>query len=149
MRAVVSYAAGLLTLGMILVSGGAWAHTVESRLLPVQLDPSAVQLPFSGDLPEVPEIPEPRELPPGCRPGLIGATCAVTVVAGGLDVPHTAYDLVPDAVSAVSRLAPAGGSVFRAGGRRTGVAGHPMRVRRQRLGKKSHLYRVWTVPASG
>lgn len=102
MRAVVSYAAGLLTLGMILMSGGAWTLTDESRLLPTQLDLSTIELPYSGDLPEVAEIPEPRELPPGCRPGLIGATCPETVVAGGLDVPRNAYDLVPDAVSGVS-----------------------------------------------
>lgn len=101
MRAVVSYAAGLLTLGMILVSGGAWAPTSENRLLPVQLDPTSVQLPYGDDIPAEPGIPEPRPLPPGCRPGLIGATCAVTVVAGGLDVPRTAYDLVPAAVSGV------------------------------------------------
>lgn len=115
MRAIVSYAAGLLTLGMILVSGGAWALTVETRLLPVQLDPSSVQLPYSGDLPEIVEIPELRELPPGCRPGLIGATCAVTMVAGGLDVPRTAHDLVPDAVSGVTDWRPLVGHFFEPG----------------------------------
>lgn len=112
MRAVVSYAAGLLTLGMILMSGGAWTLTDESRLLPTQLDLSTIELPYSGDLPEVAEIPEPRELPPGCRPGLIGATCPETVVAGGLDVPRNAYDLVPDAVSGVSDWRPLVGQFF-------------------------------------
>lgn len=106
MRAVVSYAAGILTLGMILASGGAWSLTDETRLQPVQLHASAAVLPYSTDIAPPEEPPLPRTLPPGCRPGLIGATCAVTMVAGGLDVPATAYDLVPEEVSNVTDWRP-------------------------------------------
>jgi len=106
MRAVASYAAGILTLAMILASGGAWSLTDETRLIPVQLSAVHAAFPFEADL-AVPEpLPETRSLPPGCQPGLVGATCAVTVVAGGLDVPRTAYDLVPAEVNRVSDWRP-------------------------------------------
>ena len=106
MRAVVSYAAGVLTLLMILASGGAWTLTNESGLLPIQLNEIHAQLPYATDLP-TPEAVEPvRELPPGCRLAFEGATCAPTVVAGGLDVPFDAYDLVPDEISALSDWRP-------------------------------------------
>lgn len=106
MRAVASYAAGILTLVMILASGGAWSLTDEARLLPVQLSSVHAQFPYLADVaPRAAEV-EPRALPPGCRPGLVGATCAITVVAGGLDLPRDAYDLVPAEVNRVSDWRP-------------------------------------------
>lgn len=106
MRAVVSYAAGVLTLLMILASGGAWTLTTEPGLLPIQLNESHAEFPYATDLP-APEAVEPvRELPPGCQLAIEGATCASTVVAGGLDVPVDAYDLVPDEISALSDWRP-------------------------------------------
>ena len=107
MRAVVSYAAGILTLGMILASGGAWTLTDQSRLLPVQLDASHAVFPYVADLGEAEDEPVPvRALPPGCQLARRGATCAVTVVAGGLDVPQDSYDLVPDEVTRVADWRP-------------------------------------------
>jgi hypothetical protein len=99
MRAVASYAAGILTLAMILASGGAWSLTDETRLASVQLSAAHAAFPYQTDLPTPEPPPVVRPLPPGCRPGLVGATCAVTLVAGGLDVPRTAYDLVPTEVT--------------------------------------------------
>lgn len=106
MRAVASYAAGVLTLVMILASGGAWTLTSESELVSVQLNIRQSEFAFAGDLPAPKPPPAERSLPPGCQPGLAGATCAVTVVAGGLDVPQTAYDLVPSEISKVSDWRP-------------------------------------------
>lgn len=104
MRAVASYAAGVLTLVMILASGGAWTLTSESELVSVQLNQA--EFAFAGDLPPPETPPVARSLPPGCQPGLAGATCPVTVVAGGLDVPRDAYDLVPGEISEVSDWRP-------------------------------------------
>lgn len=106
MRAVASYAAGVLTLVMILASGGAWTFTSESEFVPVQLNVSGVEFAYAGDLPAPEAPPVERSLPPGCQPGLAGATCAVTAVAGGLDVPRDAYDLVPVEISQVSDWRP-------------------------------------------
>jgi hypothetical protein len=106
MRAVVSYAAGVLTLLMILASGGAWALTSEPGLVPIQLNEIHAEFPYLDEL-APPETEEPvRGLPPGCRLAFEGAACATTTVAGGLDVPFDAYDLVPDEVSAMSDWRP-------------------------------------------
>lgn len=96
MRAVVSYTAGILTLVMMLASGSAWSLTEEPDLTPVNIHPSHARLAFVTDV--VPPAVRARDLPPGCRPPVVGSTCAFTVVAGGLDVPRTAHDLVPDEV---------------------------------------------------
>lgn len=105
MRAVVSYTAGILTLVMMLASGSAWSLTEDVALTPVNIHPSHARLAFVADLTEDP-APEPRPLPPGCRPPTVGSTCAVTVVAGGLDVPVTARDLVPVEVTGVEDWRP-------------------------------------------
>jgi hypothetical protein len=105
MRAVVSYAAGILTLLMILASGGAWTLTDENRLHQVQLTAHHAGFAFAEDLPEPAEAVI-RELPPGCLLAYPDAACAVTVVAGGLDVPMTAHDLVPDEISGTADWQP-------------------------------------------
>jgi hypothetical protein len=99
MRAVASYIAGIVTILMILASGGAWTTTSEPRLQPMQLSARQAVLPFSNDLPPVPEPLEPSPLPPGCRLVSPGATCAITVVAGGLSVPVDSYDLLPESAA--------------------------------------------------
>lgn len=106
MRVVASYAAGILTLVMILASGGAWTLTDETRLLPVQLSSAHAAFPYEADIAPPTSAAEPRSLPPGCRPGLVGATCAFTAVAGGLDLPRDAYDLVPAEVARISDWRP-------------------------------------------
>lgn len=105
MRVVASYVAGILTLMMILASGGAWTTSTEARLEPVVLPASLASLPYNGDIPE-PSPVETAPLPPGCVLAIEGADCAVTVVAGGLDVPRDAWDLVPDEVVRVSDWRP-------------------------------------------
>ncbi len=105
MRAVVSYTAGILTLLMMMASGGAWTQADESRLRPVQLTADQAVFAYADDLPSPPEV-FVRELPPGCRLAFPDAACAVTMVAGGLDLPLTAYDLVPDEVEGVSDWRP-------------------------------------------
>ena len=106
MRVVASYIAGILTLMMILASGGAWTTSQEVRLQPVSLPASAVALPYTGDIPEPPDQPDPRPLPPGCVLAVDDAACAVTAVAGALDVPVDARDLVPLEVERVSDWRP-------------------------------------------
>ncbi|HSJ28588.1 MAG TPA: transglycosylase SLT domain-containing protein [Acidimicrobiia bacterium] len=105
MRAVVSYAAGILTLLMILASGGAWSLTDETRLRPVQLNAFHAEFAYSADL-VTPTPPLVRALPPGCVLAYPDAACAVTAVAGGLDVPFDAYDLVPEAIDSVADWRP-------------------------------------------
>lgn len=110
MRAVASYAAGILTLLMILASGGAWSLTEETRLVPLQL--RQTEFAYAADLP-APEIEvPPRPLPPGCKAAFEGATCAVTVVAGGLALPVDVHDLVPERVSTVADWRPLVGQFF-------------------------------------
>lgn len=106
MRAVVSYSAGILTLVMMLASGSAWNLTEDPALTPVNIHPSYAQLVLARDLTEAPPPVESRALPPGCRPPVVGSTCAVTVVAGGLDLPVTARDLIPTQVTAVEDWRP-------------------------------------------
>lgn len=105
MRAVVSYSAGILTLVMMLASGSAWNLTTDPGLAPVVVHPSHARFALVGDVADDP-IPEPRPLPPGCRPPVVGATCAVTAVAGALDVPRDAWDLVPVRVTQVDDWRP-------------------------------------------
>jgi hypothetical protein len=106
MRALASYVAGALTLLMILFSGGAWSLTDETRLSPVQLTGIHAEFPYAGELAPARESEPARSLPPGCRLALPGASCAITVVAGGVDVPFDAYDLVPEHVGSVSDWRP-------------------------------------------
>lgn len=106
MRAVVSYAAGILTLVMILASGGAWTLTDETRLRPVQLNAFHAQFAYTNDLGVAEDPPPMRTLPPGCRLAYPDAACAVTVVAGGLDVPVDYYDLVPEIAESVADWRP-------------------------------------------
>lgn len=106
MRAVVSYSAGILTLVMMLASGSAWSLTADPALNPVHIHPSHATLVFAQELVPEESPVESRALPPGCRPPAVGSTCAVTVVAGGLDVPATARDLIPAEVTAIDDWRP-------------------------------------------
>lgn len=112
MRALLSYVAGLLTLVMLLASGGAWSSTERPELVPVDIPPHAAVFPNLGSLPSAPTVTV-APLPPGCRPPLIGATCPPTVVAGALDVPMTIRDLVPQDVTSVEDWRPIVAEFFR------------------------------------
>ena len=114
MRVVASYIAGILTLMMILASGGAWSSPQDARLRPVHLTAAQAVLPYSHDIPVPDTVPPPAPLPPGCRAALRGASCPVTVVAGGLQVPMDAYDLVPPVVHRVSDWRPLVAQFFQA-----------------------------------
>jgi hypothetical protein len=98
MRAV-SHIAGLLTLVMVLAAGGAAMR--PPPLVEVDLDPSVAEG-FPASLP----LGETSPLPVGCRPPLAGAVCVQPVVAGGLDVPASPYDLVPAEVASVQDWRP-------------------------------------------
>lgn len=113
MRVVASYIAGILTLLMILASGGAWSSAGEARLQPVRLTAAQAVLPFSNDIPAPEPAPPIPPLPPGCRAAVEGASCPVTVVAGGLDVPRTVRDLVPTTVRRVSDWRPLVAAFFK------------------------------------
>lgn len=103
MRAVASYVAGVLTLLMILASGGAWSVADRPGLVPIQLTSRHAALPFDDD---IEESPPPRNLPPGCVLVMPEAACPVTAVAGGLDVPFDAHDLVPETVRSIEDWRP-------------------------------------------
>jgi hypothetical protein len=107
MRALASYLAGILTLIMLLAAGGAWSVAPEPRLVSVDIAETAgVASRFAPTVvAESPQV-DPRPLPPGCRPPLRGATCSSVVAAGGLDVPVTYDDLVPDPITSLEDLRP-------------------------------------------
>lgn len=106
MRAI-SHIAGLLALVMALAAGGAAVR--PPSLVEVELDP-AIAEGFPARLP----LPETASLPTGCRPPLYGAVCVPAVVAGGLDVPTSPYDLVPAEVGSVQDWRPLVELFFRA-----------------------------------
>jgi len=88
--------------------GGA-GSTPTSQLVPVPVGPDWAQATLVSDFEEAvtpSTVPPPRPLPPGCRIPLPGAACPVVAVAGGLDVPVTVYDLVPDEVTSVEDWRP-------------------------------------------
>ena len=107
MRALASYLAGILTLLMLLAAGGAWRVAPEPRLVEVDItDASDVVSRFAPPLVQTEAEADPRPLPPGCRPPRRGASCATVAIAGGLDLPVTYDDLVPDPITRLDDLRP-------------------------------------------
>jgi hypothetical protein len=153
MRAVVSYAAGVLTLLMILASGGAWALTSEPGLVPIQLNEIHAEFPY---------------LDRACTArGRRACSWTSARVSFGFRRSRLCHDhrcrrsrrpvrrLRPCARRCVGdvRLATVGISVLRAATRRSGVAhhpsvsrvdGHPSRTqRRAASGLFQHLASMW------
>ncbi len=106
MRALASYLAGILTLLMLLAAGGAWQAAPEPRMVAVDLASPSVASRFAPEVVPAVTVPEPRPLPPGCRPPLDGAECASLAIAGGLDLPVTYADLIPDPITSLEDLRP-------------------------------------------
>ena len=89
MRAAASYITGVCLLGSIMFIGGAWTPADVARLVDVEVDSSHARFGLVAGLDAHVTTTTlfTRDLPPGCDIPRIGATCAVTAVAGGLDVP--------------------------------------------------------------
>jgi hypothetical protein len=104
-RTFASSVSALLIGVMLLMSGGAWSPAAESRVQ-VELDAAAAADAWLANLPPEPAPVEVRPIPVGCSIPRLGATCPSTAVAGGLDVPRTVDDLVPDEVTSVGDWRP-------------------------------------------
>lgn len=110
MRALASYVTGLTILATIMFVGGAWTPAGLSSLADVDVHPSHASFTLAESLPITTAPPTTvTELPPGCVIPLEAATCAITVVAGGLDVPASGPDPEPEVSppAAVTTAAPA------------------------------------------
>lgn len=113
MRTLASSLAALLTTVALLLAGGAWSPAA-STLVPADIDPHVATARWdSMTAHESEPAPPARALPPGCRIPLVDASCPVTVVAGGLDVPRTVEDLVPERVESVEDWRPLVAAFFR------------------------------------
>ena len=95
MRAVASYITAVLALAGLLAVGGAWAPSYSIALEEAIIPAEVVSLKLVAEFDELMAVEPVRPLPPGCVGPVPGATCARTVVAGGLDLPRTVTDLVP------------------------------------------------------
>lgn len=90
MRAIASYVTGVTILASIMFVGGAWTPTQESRLAEVDVHASHAAFGLAQGFADLTTSTTIAELPPGCAVPLVGASCAITVVAGGIDVPEEA-----------------------------------------------------------
>lgn len=106
----------VLSLGILFFAAGGASTSPAPRFVPVAVGRDWVQSTlvdeFSAAL-AVPIPPPPRPLPPGCDGPRPGASCPVVAVAGGLDVPMSVYDLVPDEVASVEDWRPLVAHFFR------------------------------------
>lgn len=108
MRALASYVTGLTILATIMFVGGAWTPTELASLAEVDVHPSHASFTLAESLPATTAPPPTAaELPPGCAIPQKASTCAVTAVAGGLDVPVSAPEPEVTATTSVARAAPA------------------------------------------
>ncbi len=112
MRGVASYLAGTLTLVTLLAAGGAWAPSYSVALRAAEIPAEVVSFGLVADFDARTAEDPVRQLPPGCVGPVPGATCATTVVAGGLDVPETVADLVPESPESVKDWRPLVASFF-------------------------------------
>ncbi len=98
MRAFASYLTGLGLLASLMFVGGAWTSPATSNLGEVAVNPAhasfALADGFSAAV--VPVTTTTATLPPGCAIPRIGARCAPTVVAGGLDFPEPEESVVSE-----------------------------------------------------
>ena len=108
MRALASYVTGLTILATIMFVGGAWTPTQLSTLTEVDVHSSHASFSLADSL-QITTVPATTvpELPPGCVIPLETATCAVTVVAGGLDLPAAAPEPEPTEATVAVRTASA------------------------------------------
>lgn len=114
MRTFASSVTALLIGVMLLMSGGAWSPAADS-LVPVELDAAAAADSWLASLPPEPPPDEARALPTGCSIPRRGAICPPTAVGGGLDVPRTVDDLVPERVRSVEDWKPLVSAFFESG----------------------------------
>ncbi|HEY5652241.1 MAG TPA: transglycosylase SLT domain-containing protein [Acidimicrobiia bacterium] len=89
MRAVASYLTGLGLLASLMFVGGAWTSPGTPQLAAVQVSPAHASFSLVEEFTAVVESTTTTTgaLPPGCAIPREGATCAATVVAGGLEFP--------------------------------------------------------------
>ena len=89
MRAIASYVTGVAILATIMFVGGAWTPTQVPRLSQVDVHASHAAFGLAQGFADLTSTTTTTvgDLPPGCAIPLAGASCAITVVAGGLDVP--------------------------------------------------------------
>ena len=97
MRAFASYVTGIAILASIMFVGGAWTPADGPRFASVDVHPSHAAFALASEV-EIAGVTTTTvgELPPGCDIPRVGATCAVTLVAGGLDVPTTTTTVVAE-----------------------------------------------------
>jgi len=106
----------VLSLLAALFQVGGAGSTPTSQLVPVAVGPDWAEATLVADFEAAftpPTSVPSRELPPGCRIPRPGSTCPVVAVAGGLDVPVTVYDLVPNQVTSVEDWRPLVAAFFR------------------------------------
>lgn len=90
MRAFASYVTGIAILASIMFVGGAWTPAGGPSLASVDVHPSHAAFGLAAQVGTTEIVTTTvAELPPGCDIPRVDATCAVTAVAGGLDVPTT------------------------------------------------------------
>lgn len=91
MRAFASYITGICLLGSVMFVGGAWTPADIARLSPAEVSSTHARFGLVEDYQASVTTTTMfiREIPPGCEIPRAGATCAVTVVAGGLDIPYS------------------------------------------------------------
>lgn len=93
MRAFASYLTGIGILASLMFVGGAWTSP-GTGLQSVDVHPAHASFGLAEGYPDaaVPTTTSTIALPPGCSIPLEGATCAPTVVAGGLEFPTPSED---------------------------------------------------------
>ncbi len=99
----------VLSLGAAFFAAGGAGTSPEPRVVSVSLGPDWARTTLIDEFTAAVEVSTPppaRSLPPGCAIPRRGAVCPVVAVAGGLDVPLTPYDLVPDEVRSVEDWRP-------------------------------------------
>ena len=90
MRAFASYLAGLGILASLMFVGGAWTSPATAGLESVEVHPFHASFALVDEFSDVvgTTTTTMATLPPGCAIPQLGAQCAPTVVAGGLDFPE-------------------------------------------------------------
>lgn len=102
MRAFASYLAGLGILASLMFVGGAWTSPATGTLETVDVHPVHASFALADGFSAVVETTTTTiaELPPGCAIPRLGAACAPTVVAGGLEFPEPETEPEAPAVAA-------------------------------------------------
>ncbi|MDH3248587.1 MAG: lytic transglycosylase domain-containing protein [Acidimicrobiia bacterium] len=121
MRAIASYLAGLGILASLMFVGGAWTSPSAADLTSISVHPVHASFALADEFSAVVSTTTTTTavLPPGCAIPRVGAQCAPTVVAGGLEFPEPEEPVEPRVVRsqppapAPRRLAPRNVEVWR------------------------------------